>query len=73
MTPMKYGKIYTTRNVRYKTLNKNYACDTDLDGQATFYSGHTDWITYSGITVRNSKLCYFFFSNDLTPMVNFPT
>ena len=35
---------------------------------------HKDWLTYSVGTDRHGELCYSFsVSNDLTPMVNFPT
>ena len=35
---------------------------------------HKDWLTYSAGTDRPGQLCYnFSISNDLTPVVNFPT
>ena len=35
---------------------------------------HKDWLTYSSGTDRPGELCYnFSISNDLTPLVNFPT
>ena len=34
---------------------------------------HKDWLTYSGGTDRPAEHCYYFYiSNDLTQMVNFP-
>ena len=41
---------------------------------ADFNVHHMDWLTYSGGTDRPGERCYnFSISNDLTPMVNFPT
>ena len=67
-------------------MNGFYAISSNIDEvlsinpSAVFVFGdfivhHKDWLTYSGRTDRPGEFCYnfFFISNDLTQVVNFPS
>ena len=55
-----------------EVLSKNPSASVFVFGD--FNVHHKDWLTYSGGTDRPGELCYnFSISNDLTPIVNFPT
>ena len=55
-----------------EVLSINPSANVFVFGDSTVHQ--KDWLTYSGGTDRSGELCYnFSLSNDLTPMVNFPT
>ena len=56
-----------------EVLSNNPSANVFVFGDSTVH--HKDWLTYSAVgTDRSGELCCnFSLSNDLTPMVNFPT